>query len=185
MRMQRWRMLMKSLVSLRIDKALALALCVMALLACRQAGSSRQSDAGASASSLADAAAAAAPVASTAASATSFIHCGTSDCALPGQICCEHLSGKKTRECVAAPESKTESGLLTACKTRDSIIAYACDDSGDCPGETICCRPVRHGSDVSFATQECLTRTECDTPERCGKGGKCKRGGCRSDGLCH
>jgi len=70
------------------------------------------------------------------------------------------------------------------------MVAMQCDDSGDCPGDAICCAPERHGSDVPFETRECLSPKECGgLPERCivGVAGACKRPGyaCRRDGLCH
>lgn len=114
------------------------------------------------------------------------IACGKATCKVGAEVCCEPSGKPKVCKPVAA--GADEKKILAACGTREQIIAKACDDSSDCPGERLCCMPMRHGSDASFGTYECVAPKECDTSERCvpGTQGTCKTKGmtCSKSGIC-
>ncbi len=116
------------------------------------------------------------------------IACGAASCQAGSEVCCDAY-GKKTTACKPVAAGANENALLTACGSRDSIIAKACDDSSDCPGEKVCCQTARHGTDVSYSTYECLAASECELPERCtptASQSACKGKGmtCLKSGIC-
>src|SRR5262245_14417566 len=140
----------------RIDFGVGLVVC--ATLACK-ASSSEKSPGPVASAPVTASVAPSVPVDSAPPEASvggTSIACGTATCPSATEICCNALDSKRFT-CKPAPAARDEASLLKACGSRQNIIAFACDDSGDCPGDTICCRPVRHGTDVTYATQECLS----------------------------
>jgi len=116
------------------------------------------------------------------------IACGSLTCRAGAEVCCRDTL-KREFSCVPAPASLSEQALYEACGRKTNMVVNTCDDSGDCPNNTLCCQPLRHGQDASYGTQECVSEKECDgAVERCSQvgGNVCKRPEfvCGREGYC-
>ena len=84
------------------------------------------------------------------------VHCDTTDCPVPAQVCCRREVGAGYSFSCEAPGGCNGGGTAT--------LAITCDDAHDCTNGDVCC--------VSVDQQDIATDVVCRAPNECVQAGR-------------